>query len=199
MKTLEERAGEAASRRLAWVAGLLVVCVSTVALSDQPLEAPFEQTAFVLDAGGERLAGGPYISVTVLGEPFGFTPLSGIDKIMHPGFLAKCKLFPPTTGTGEAEAPVTTSRLEGNWPNPFNPATSVRFDLAADSEVTLRIFDLQGRLVRDLVQGERFAAGQHSVAWDGRNTSGREVASGVYFLDMVAGEYRARHKMVMAR
>jgi hypothetical protein len=199
LRTLEERPGEAAGRRLVWVAGLLVLCASTIALSDQPLQGGFQQTAVVLDAGGQRLAGGPYVSVTVLGEPFGFTPLRGTDKIMHPGYLSKCKLFPTTAGTAETEAPIVASRLNGNWPNPFNPATSVRFDLAQDSEVTLRIFDIQGRLVRDLVQGERFTAGQHSVAWDGRNASGREVASGVYFLDMVAGDYHARHKMVMAR
>jgi hypothetical protein len=173
--------------------------MSTVALSDQPFVTEARQTAWVLDSGGERLTGGEYINVVTVGEALAWNRLQGNNKLMHPGFIPKWKFtVPPTTGAAEAEAPVVASRLVGNWPNPFNPATSIRFDLAQEGPVTLRIFDISGRLVRSLAV-EHLSAGQHSVDWDGRNGSGGQAASGVYILEMVSGDYRGRHKMVLAR
>ena len=65
------------------------------------------------------------------------------------------------------------------YPNPFNPSTMIDFSTPAQSVVTLRIFDLQGRLIRTLYQGEQ-QPGQHSLQWSGENESGESVGSGVY-------------------
>ncbi len=71
-------------------------------------------------------------------------------------------------------------RLLQNQPNPFNPMTSIRFNLSADSRVSLRIFDAKGALVRSLIDGE-VVAGDHTVAWEGTDLAGAPVPSGVYF------------------
>jgi len=65
-------------------------------------------------------------------------------------------------------------------PNPFNPITEISFSLAKDGPVKLAVYDVTGRLVRTLVQGN-LAAGPHLVQWNGSGNDGRTVASGVYF------------------
>ena len=74
----------------------------------------------------------------------------------------------------------------GNYPNPFNPQTTLQFDLAEPSEVTLQIFDLSGRRICTLVHQEMLA-GSHEQIWEGRNDHGRAVPSGVYFARLQAG------------
>jgi subtilisin family serine protease len=86
-----------------------------------------------------------------------------------------------------------TTALQGNYPNPFNPATTITFDLAAAKTVRLTVFDLLGRSVTTLVDG-RLAAGRHAVTFDG---SGRP--SGVYFVRLQAGEYTATQRMVLLK
>jgi hypothetical protein len=85
-----------------------------------------------------------------------------------------------------------------NTPNPFNPSTSIAFDLPVESAVQLRIFDPQGRLVRTLVAEHR-PAGRHAVNWDARDASGQRVSSGVYFYRLRAGNFRATRRMVLLR
>jgi len=75
--------------------------------------------------------------------------------------------------------------LAQNTPNPFNPATTLRFALPHNGRVSLTIFDISGRLVRTLVDG-RFDAGRHSAVWDGTDDAGRSVASGVYLYRLTA-------------
>ncbi|MFH1844323.1 MAG: FlgD immunoglobulin-like domain containing protein, partial [bacterium] len=72
------------------------------------------------------------------------------------------------------------------WPNPFNPRTTIRFALAKDSRIVLKIHDSRGRCIRDLHQGI-LPAGDHTIVWDGRLESGEPASSGVYFCRL-AGE-----------
>ena len=72
-------------------------------------------------------------------------------------------------------------------PNPFNPRTSIRFSLTERSTVSLRIFDSAGRLVAVLLEGVELAPGNHTVDWSGKNSAGRGVASGTYFLRVEDG------------
>jgi len=76
-------------------------------------------------------------------------------------------------------------RLYQNQPNPFNPSTRLRFDLPQGAPLRICIFDLAGRLVRELVS-RTYPAGSHSAVWDGRDGAGRAVASGSYFARMEA-------------
>jgi hypothetical protein len=70
--------------------------------------------------------------------------------------------------------------LEQNFPNPFNPSTTIRFQLPSVSRVNLQVFDLLGRQVASIIDGQ-LGTGVHEIAWDGRNTAGSQVGSGVYF------------------
>jgi len=81
--------------------------------------------------------------------------------------------------------PAAASRLLRAYPNPFNPDATVHFRLDRDGSVTLRAYDVQGRLVRTLVDGY-LAAGERNVRWDGRDDAGRQLPSGSYFLRLDA-------------
>jgi hypothetical protein len=76
-------------------------------------------------------------------------------------------------------APPVVYQLEQNYPNPFNPSTMINFSLPASGKVTVSIYDVNGQLVRTLVEGE-MAAGLHSVRWNGANQSGHSAVGGVY-------------------
>jgi subtilisin family serine protease len=102
---------------------------------------------------------------------------------------------------GNATPPPATAgpRLAQNVPNPFNPATSIRFTPAAGGgELTLRIFDAHGRLTRTLLDGP-VAAEAESVVWDGRDDARRSVPSGIYFCELVQAGQRRVTRMVLTR
>ncbi|MDD5719335.1 MAG: C25 family cysteine peptidase [Candidatus Krumholzibacteria bacterium] len=85
-----------------------------------------------------------------------------------------------------------------NYPNPFNPMTSIKFDLPRAGQVSLRVYDVAGRLVRTLVDGHLPAA-SHAVNWDGTDASGRRQASGVYYYRLVTEVDSATHKMTLVK
>ncbi|MGA9115307.1 MAG: FlgD immunoglobulin-like domain containing protein [Bacteroidota bacterium] len=85
---------------------------------------------------------------------------------------------------GETELP-REFRLWQNYPNPFNPSTTIRFALPREARVRVSVYNLLGQEIRTLLEGER-AAGYHTATWDGRNRTGVEAASGVYFYRMEA-------------
>lgn len=99
--------------------------------------------------------------------------------------------------TGVGEAPVAL-RLYPCQPNPFNPRTTVRFDLPAAAAVRLTVFDLAGRAVRVLVD-DALPAGSHEAAWDGRDGAGRETGSGTYLARLEAGGKVEVTRMVLLR
>jgi hypothetical protein len=102
-----------------------------------------------------------------------------------------------------AISPPVTFRLLPNYPNPFNPATWIPYQLAQASDVTISIFTASGQLVRILDLGHKEAGSYTSkdkaVYWDGRNERGEELASGVYFYVMRAGDFTATCKMLMEK
>jgi len=92
----------------------------------------------------------------------------------------------------------TAYRLSQNHPNPFNPQTTIRYDVAKTGVVRVSLYALTGQRIRTLVRGVR-PAGSYSVRWDNKDDAGRDVASGVYLCRMEAGEYRAVRKLVLVR
>jgi hypothetical protein len=88
--------------------------------------------------------------------------------------------------------------LHQNAPNPFNPGTTIAFDLNLPGRVRLTVFDVQGRLVR-LVLDEDLPAGHREVFWTGDGKDGRRVSSGVYYYSLEAGGHTYSRKMVLAR
>jgi hypothetical protein len=103
------------------------------------------------------------------------------------------------TAIGDNGAPLPNIfALDQNYPNPFNPSTVISFTLGSKMPVELSVYDLLGRKVRILASGE-LPAGVHSVTWDGRNESGRDVASGVYLYKLKSGESSAILRMTLIR
>jgi subtilisin-like proprotein convertase family protein len=88
--------------------------------------------------------------------------------------------------------------LRGNYPNPFNPSTTISYDLPRAGHVQLQIYDVAGRLVRTLVDENR-AAATHREVWDGRDNRGRGVASGVYYYRVTSGSHTATAKMMLLK
>ena len=90
-----------------------------------------------------------------------------------------------------------------NYPNPFNPETWIPYRLAEDAFVTLTIYNQTGQVVRTLEVGHQIASAYESrskaVYWDGRNGLGEQVASGVYFYHLSAGDYSATRKMLILK
>ena len=90
-------------------------------------------------------------------------------------------------------------RSVDNFPNPFNPRTVVAFDLARSAEVSVKIYDVAGRLVKVLESGRQFAAGLHHVTWNGADNTGRTVASGVYHARVEDGEAVMTKSMMLLK
>ena len=93
---------------------------------------------------------------------------------------------------------ITAFAFYGNHPNPFNPLTRFVFDLPDDLPVSLVIYGVDGRRVRELV-GTVLPQGRHTVVWDGRDGSGRELSSGVYLSLLQAGEHRHTERLTLVR
>jgi hypothetical protein len=89
-------------------------------------------------------------------------------------------------------------QMAGNFPNPFNPQTTISFTLGERGPVTLQVMDLRGRLVRTVWQGE-LSAGPHHLQWDGRDAAGQTVAAGTYVARLQAEGNTATSKMVLSK
>ena len=106
-------------------------------------------------------------------------------------------LNPPTYATPVGH-PTYQNRLDANMPNPFNPTTTIRYELASSGPASIRIYDASGALVRTLVNRSH-DVGSYEVRWDGRDNSGKSVASGVYFYRLESGRFSQTRRMVLLK
>jgi len=107
-------------------------------------------------------------------------------------------VFKITVGTvsiAESLALPTAFVMDQNFPNPFNPSTSIRYGLPEDSHVSLVIYDVRGNVVRTLESGTQ-TAGWYTLVWDGRSNDGRTISTGLYLARIGAGEYSQVIKML---
>ncbi len=88
--------------------------------------------------------------------------------------------------------------MDPNYPNPFNPATTIRYALPEASDVRLTIYNVLGQQVRALVQGHQ-EAGYYRVTWDGRDDNGRVVSSGVYLYRFVSSGLVETRRMLLLK
>jgi hypothetical protein len=93
----------------------------------------------------------------------------------------------------------TRFELSQNYPNPFNPTTKFRFSLPKQNDVRVVVFDILGREVKTLVNEKNLVAGKYEVDWDGTNSMGSQVSSGVYFYKIVTGGFVDTKKMIMIK
>jgi len=108
--------------------------------------------------------------------------------------------FPSGIENGDWFPGFSVSVLDQNVPNPFNPATVITYSIAERGQVTLRIFNTAGQLVRTLVDEEQAPkAGGFSMVWNGQNDQGASVASGVYFYQLTAKNFSETKKMVLLK
>jgi hypothetical protein len=97
-----------------------------------------------------------------------------------------------------ASMKIATARLDQNWPNPFNPSTSITFVLPADQLVQLHVYDARGRLVKRLLDG-KVSAGETNITWDGTDARGAHVGSGVYYYRLSSDGFTETRKMVLLK
>ena len=131
-------------------------------------------------------------------SPVGWTVYYKITALDYAGNESDPASPESTTGIGDVVIPKVYA-LYQNVPNPFNPETVIRYDVpAGGGNVTLRVFDVSGKLVRTLVYGVE-PAGERTVQWNGRNEKGEQVSTGVYFYRLEAGSFTERKKMVLLK
>jgi hypothetical protein len=95
-------------------------------------------------------------------------------------------------------SPAPSFALLQNAPNPFRASTTLRFSLPRAQQVRVSVFDVGGRLVRTLVDGQ-LASGRHEASWDGTDASNRPVASGAYFCKLSSSGEETSRRMILAR
>ncbi len=88
--------------------------------------------------------------------------------------------------------------LKGNYPNPFNPETSISFSLKEDSQAILTVYNMKGQKVRTITN-EFMTAGDHSIVWNGKDDNGSDVSSGVYFYKLTTNDYSKINKMILLK
>ena len=88
--------------------------------------------------------------------------------------------------------------LGAAYPNPFNPETTIEFNVPSDGFVKIEVFNTAGQMVMSLVD-EELSAGSYRTTWDAVDLSGRQVSSGVYFYRMQAGDFAATHSMTLLK
>jgi hypothetical protein len=159
----------------------------------------------------ELSAGSGFLSQNSLAAEFGLGTSTVVDtlEVRWPsgtvqrlsGLVAdQFVLLVEDDGTGVHDDLIAQPRyaLHGNFPNPFNPSTMISYELPGRATVSLRVYNMSGRLVRDLVDSELHSAGLHARSWDGRDNQGRTVASGVYYCRLTAdGQALSRHMVLL--
>ena len=119
------------------------------------------------------------------------------------GFVVKAGeiVLSKNTAGSEVEAAVLPEEftLYNAYPNPFNPATNVRFDLPEYASVTLSIYNSLGELVRTLISGDYMRRGSYQYVWNGRNDSSNQLSSGIYLIMIQAGKYQSVRKIILMK
>ncbi len=115
-----------------------------------------------------------------------------------PSWEGISKFVPSTTIVEENKDTPSEFAVTGNFPNPFNPETSIQFTLPGDGMVNLAVYNIMGQKVRELV-ADRMQAGTHSVIWDGKDDSGAVVSSGIYLSRLVSGKHVAANRMLLLK
>jgi hypothetical protein len=152
-----------------------------------------------LDGGGDWFSYSAGLPDAVVAMDLSVSPTNGMLRVSTYGNgVYERPLMSTLVDVPDQEPLASLIRLEQNRPNPFNPATEIRYALSAESEVTLAVYDLAGRKVRTLVDA-RQPAGDHGARWDGRDERGASLPSGVYVCELKAGRQKETRKMMLVR
>jgi len=191
-------------RNRMWLLALAVLCLSWLFDSQMTpthwvATGANAATAYLMRSSVIGAAGSPgssthYATNGTLGQS---TPIgigSADDLTLYAGFWGRCWI---PTGVDETPARYRTA-LHQNFPNPFNPVTTIEYSLAHTGRVEIGIFDVSGRRIAKIVD-ENGTPGVHRSTWNGKNENGQQVASGIYFCRMVADSKTIVKKMILLR
>jgi hypothetical protein len=157
-----------------------------------------QQFGDALNQSGRSVAVDATDDVLFFGDFDGTVTIGGVDLVTagtRDIFLARLDIGYPVAV--HDPRPSTSLDLR-SYPNPFNPGTTISYELPKAGSVTVAIFDVRGALVRTLVRGTR-TAGTHDTRWDGRNEKGEPAPTGVYFARLSFGGSLASHKLVLLK
>lgn len=102
-------------------------------------------------------------------------------------------------GIGKPKAADSGSLVSfSSYPNPFNPETTIRLEVDKAAQVKIRLYDVTGQLVQTIFSGQ-LASGRHEYRWDGKNHQGDQAPSGIYVLQMIAGDFQQSAKLILTR
>ena len=135
------------------------------------------------------------------GQYWGDYAGTGFELVVDEVYIFPLTEAGMTTGSAvksEAVEAPSAFALHANYPNPFNPSTTIQFDLAGEDQVTLSVYDLQGHQVSTLLN-QKMAPGSHQVQWNATNDSGQNVSSGVYLIRLKAGQQESTRKITLLR
>lgn len=156
----------------------------------------YQLESAVIGAAGAAGSSTSFLSNGTLGQS---TPIGiGVSDSfrLYAGFWKKILV---ATGVLEGVLPdLFKNILLPNIPNPFNPQTTIRYEVGEAAPVEITIYNIQGRAVRTLVR-EAKPTGRYEVVWDGRDDRGRPVGSGVYLYRLQIGSYGSVKKMVLVK
>ena len=172
-------------------------CLALLILS--PASADYILVKDVLSTSGGHLESASYFldystGQTAVGQS------EGISYLETGGFWTWSP-WGPAVGVDEEVLPGTLPgrfALEQNYPNPFNPQTHIVYQLPQAGPVMLTVYNVMGQAVCSLVD-ESQSAGEHAVTWHGLDGAGRAVASGIFFYQLVAGEFVETRKMLLLK
>ena len=126
-----------------------------------------------------------YLSQTVQDVVVGSGTVFTINFVLEPGNAAD-----------DPQIPVVATALNGNYPNPFNPETTIRYSVKEPGRVKLEVYNIRGQLVRTLID-EDHATGHYTQVFNAKDNSGRSISSGVYLIRMLAPGYQKVSKMIL--
>jgi hypothetical protein len=161
-----------------------------------PQSISYTLTSSVMSAAGVSGASTNFQTDGSLGQPTPIGTGTGGGKIVYAGFWAAFQRLSWLTDTPLPDPLV--DKLYQNYPNPFNPATTIRFSVARESHVKIVIYNLRGEYVRELVN-EAKPTGRYTVLWDGKDSTGRMVASGAYTYTLQVGNFSSVKKMLLLK
>jgi len=147
--------------------------------------------------GGGDMAGSSYNCGSTVGQ-------TAAGQVTGVNYWALIGLWQPEGQTGVREevewssGQAVKTRLYSPQPNPARARVSIRYTLDAERQTLLQVHDLTGRVVRTLCASS-MKRGAYSVTWNGADDHGRSLANGVYFVRLIAGDYRATEKVVLQR
>lgn len=121
------------------------------------------------------------------------------DSVDDPGWWIDDIQITASVGASAGNPlPPAKTELYHNFPNPFNPSTCIKYDLANAGKVNLEIYNVKGQKVRSLIDNMQ-DAGSKEIIWDGKDDEGRNVTSGVYFYQLISGNFSKSRKMILIK